>query len=62
VLAASVGPEHLERAAGVQLCLCQSLFVLREKIALLVQEDHVRPAKEVVNESAEVERSATRGL
>ena len=57
VLVADVGPEHLDLVAGVQLSLGQPLLVLREKIALLVQEDHVRPAGEVVGERAEVERS-----
>jgi len=62
VLAAVVGPEHLDLVAGVQLCVGQPLLVLREKIALLVQEDHVRPAGEVVVERAEVDHSASRGF
>jgi len=62
VLAAFVGPEHLDLVSGVQLCPGQSLLVLHEKIALLVQEDHVRPAGEVVGERAEVERFATEGF
>ena len=59
VLAAVVGTEQLDLVAGVQLCLGQPLLVFRDKVALLVQEDRVRPAGEVVGERAELERSAT---
>jgi len=52
VLAAVVGSEHLDLVAGVQLCLCEPLLVLSEKIAFLVLEDHVRPAGEFVGERA----------
>jgi len=52
----------LDLNSGVQLGLRQPLLFLREQIDLLLQEDHVCPAGEVVAECAEVERTATRRL
>jgi len=62
VLAVIVGAQDLDLVSGVQLGLCQPLLVLCEKIALHVQEEHVRPPGEVVGEGVEMERTATRRL